>query len=66
MKTVKLAEINLGGMTATCIKQLDGSVNPYWLYANWYDGKSHRKLIAKYADMVSVLCHVTNFLRGEV
>ena len=63
MKTVKVLHIDLGGIETTCVKHLEDKNNPFWLYAEWYDGKQHRKLIAKYADMVSVLCHITNYLR---
>ena len=66
MKTVKIAEIFLGsGYAATCIKHTEDRTNPYWLYLEWYNMGKHRKLIAKYADMVSVLCHITNYYRGE-
>jgi len=71
-KTVKVADIILpGNYNATCIKHTEDRYNPFWLYWEWNDiGKygvtHHRKLVAKYADMVSVLLRITSMAKGEV
>lgn len=57
MKQRKILEINDSGLHLICIKT-DESVNPYRLYDVWYDLGTHKKLIAKYADLASVLAHI--------
>lgn len=71
-KTVKVAEVRIpGSYTAKCVMHMEDRFNPFWLYCEWNDiGKygvaHHRKLVTKYADMVSVLLHITSMAKGEV
>lgn len=55
MKQRKIMEINEGRWHLVCIKA-EGVNNPYRLYRVWWDGGNHRKLLAKYADIESIMC----------
>lgn len=56
-KTRKVLEVSDGSYQFVCIKT-DEEINPYRLYRTWWDMGKHRKLIAKYADIGSVLYHI--------
>lgn len=58
-------EVSVSGKTYVCIEHLDGRVNPFWLYREWWDQGKHRKLIVKYGDAVSVLYHLTDIYAGR-
>lgn len=60
-KTRKVFELSDNGYHFTVIYHQDCS-NHYWLYENWYDNGEHRKLITKYADMKSCLCHLVQLM----
>lgn len=53
--TRKVMTINEKGLHLECIKDNSDKVNPYRLYRVWWDQGNHRRLIAKYADMNSIL-----------
>ena len=53
-KTYKCLELNADGSHIVCIKHLDDKEYPFWLY-KVLDGGMHRRLIAKYADLCSIL-----------
>jgi len=53
--TRKVMTINEKGLHLECIKDDSDKVNPYRLYRVWWDQWNHRRLIAKYADMNSIL-----------
>jgi len=57
-KTVKVMEINDGGLHLVCIKNNTTDCNPYRLYKVWWDKGWHRKQIAKYGDFRSIICDV--------
>ena len=64
MTTIKVMEVHANGHHLECIKDNSQTVNPYRLYKVWWDCGKHRKLIAKYADIVSVMIEATNIIRG--
>ena len=53
--TRKVMTINEKCLHLECIKDDSDKVNPYRLYLVWWDQGNHRRLIAKYADMNSIL-----------
>ena len=46
-QTEKVMDVWNLGAHFTCVKHLDGSDTPYWLYKHWWDGGRHKKLIRK-------------------
>lgn len=65
MKTRKVMDIQYGDKQYICIEDRT-KVNWYNLYEKWYDRGWHRKKIAEYADMSSILFHLlqTKFLKA--
>ena len=67
----KVLDIHHKGYFCVCLFDENEAVNPYKLYkVNWGTNKygypaKHRKLIAKYADFKSVLCHIGAEANGE-
>lgn len=63
-KTHKVMDIQCGKKQYFCIEDRS-KVNWYYLYEKWYDNGWHRKRIAEYADMSSVLMHLLqiNYLK---
>ena len=37
--------------------------NPYKLYAKWYDGGYHRKLLVKYGDLYSCTLAIADYIK---
>lgn len=58
MKTQKVMDILLHGKFYVCILDMEAKRNPYKLYEKWYDMGWHRKKLAEYGDMDSVLMHI--------
>ena len=56
-KTRKIMEYSDEGRHYLVIRHFE-AVNPYALYRITYDGKRHRKKIAEYGDMQSILWHI--------
>lgn len=60
MSMKKVLDIHHNGIHLVCIKRnKPGEVNPYRLYQVTYDGRFHRKQIAKYGDFQSVLWFIS-------
>ena len=60
VKTRKVLEISDYEWQFECIKK-EGDINPYRLYKLWWEnGGRHRKQIAKYADLYSVISYLHN------
>jgi len=57
MATRKIMDIELWGKKYFCIHE-PGAVNPYKLYEKWYDRGWHRKKIAEYGNMDSIMFHL--------
>lgn len=53
-KTRKIMEYSDEGRHYLVIRHFE-AINPYALYRITYDGKRHRKKIAEYGDMQSIL-----------
>ena len=67
-KTHQCMTIQTGAarLPLVCIHHLDDTVNPFWLYAEYWDGGKHRRLVAKYADRLSVLAHAMDYIRTGI
>lgn len=64
MKTRKILDICEFGVHVICIKT-DEKTNPYRIYhIKWYDGRKHKKLLAKYQDFYSVMYHILSLYCG--
>lgn len=67
MKTVQVLKMEHGLHRYHVVLHLDASTNPYWVYADPYNyetlGFSH-KLIAKYADFISVMYFLTHCVQN--
>ena len=61
-KTMKVLEIYEGGFWLICVKDCTEVMNPYRLYRKYYEPGNgyHKKMLAKYADFISVLHAVTS------
>ena len=59
-KTMKVLDVFENGCWLVCVKDNTAKMNPYRLYRKYYEqGKGYcRKMVAKYADFISVLCAV--------
>ncbi len=43
----------------------DDTFNSFWLYKTWWMNGEHRKLVAKYGDFCSILCHLQQLAEAE-
>lgn len=59
-KTEKVLDVWDMGIHITAIKDYRDEKTPYRVYANWYDGGYHKKLLAKESHIVNVLTGVRN------
>ena len=51
LQTMKVLDVHNGPIKYSCVKHLDMSVNPYYLYKSiWMDGRWHKKLIDRFQD----------------
>ena len=64
--------IKIGELNATAAhfvlyyKEDDKHGNRYQLYRTWFaDGTKHRKLVIKYADLLSVTWFINDFIRAH-
>jgi hypothetical protein len=55
--TRKVMDLYFGDKHYVCIEDRT-KMNWYHLYEKWYEKGWHRKLVAKYADMGSILFHI--------
>ena len=61
----EVMKLECNGFRLVCILNYADKFNPFRLYKVWYESGWHRKQIAKYADMKSVLylvCHTFDIL----
>ena len=61
-KTHKAFEMSVDGYRIVCVVHYDQKVNPYHLYLKWYDGGFHVKQVARYCNLVSVICHIKEWM----
>ena len=54
-KTRKVMDIQTNGVWIKVIRKESEKYNKYCVYSCWYDMGEHRRLVAKYANMQSVL-----------
>lgn len=59
MKTKKVMEIDCNGVWLVAIYDTSEKFNKFKLYQKYYDGRTHKRLLHKYANMQSVLCAVS-------
>lgn len=69
-KTTQVLKLNVCGVHYSCILHHDDEFNPFWLYRHtWqlrecgYGMSERRRLVAKYADINSVLYHLAQNVR---
>ena len=58
MKTKKVMDLGWYGKNYICIYDFTAKRNPYKLYEEYYNLGNHRKKIAEYMDLDSVLFHI--------
>ena len=67
-KTQKVLDMTVDGLHIYCVKHLQDDANPYRLYCKWYyyngdrDYGYHTKQVAKYANFISLIDHIRNFM----
>ena len=59
-KTRKVFEMTVEGITFLCVLNY-GKTNPYRVYRKWWNGTSHKKQVAAYANFASVIAFLHNF-----
>lgn len=59
-KTRKVMDIQTNGVWIKVIRKESEQYNKYCVYSCWWNGGEHRKLLAKYANMQSVLLTLAN------
>lgn len=59
----KIGELNTNHGTFEIKYDEQDRYNPYKLYAKWYDGGYHRKLLVKYADLHGCTNAINEFVR---
>lgn len=60
--TRKVMTLDDGKRSLFCTYDNSDKFNPYRLYVKWFDGRWHRKMIVKYADMSSVVHYIADYL----
>ena len=73
MKKRKISELNMPNVPGVfTIYEEEGKVNPYSIYYTYYayDGKhsyatKHKRLVERYADYRSVMCHMKDAAFGN-
>ena len=69
-KTRKVLDINVDGVNLYCTFRENENENPYHLYKRWYEYKGdrdygwHRKQIARYQNLYSVICYIKGYCEG--
>lgn len=60
MKTRKVLEVNACGAKLVGYHE-EGKPNPWRLYNVWWDRGEHRRMLAKYANFISLVQRVEQF-----
>lgn len=57
MKRQKVLDIHTCGLNLKGYFE-EGKTNPWRLYTVWWDRREHRKMLAKYANFISMVMHI--------
>lgn len=61
----KIGELNTNHGTFEIKYDEQDRYNPYKLYAKWYDGGYHRRLLAKFCHLHGCIDIINNFVRDH-
>lgn len=60
-KKWKIGELVLDG-TFTIYYNSEDDANHYWLYREWWGNGKHKKLIAKYGNLSSIVAYIYEYV----
>lgn len=65
-KTHKVLEIEIdSGFSLVCVVNYEENVNPFYLYAKWFDGKQRKQLLTRMGCLHAVVDYVCDWMHDR-